>query len=80
MGFPLPDVIVSSVVAAFVSAGITTWWWLYRGARGMHDVLEPVTAITKIAPQPSNQCADEPAPDSGVRPRIGARMHAVDSN
>lgn len=78
MNFPLSDVVVLSAVAAFVSAGITTWWWFSRATRDVRYALEPVTTITQIAPKPSNQCGEDAAPDSGVRVRVGARMRAVD--
>lgn len=80
MGFPIADIVMLSVLAASIFAGLTMWWWLSQRARSLEFELQPMTSLTKFAPKPANEVLEEAAPDSSVRIRIGARVRAVDSN
>ena len=80
MSFPIADIVMLSVLAASISAGLTTWWWLSQRVRSLQFELQPMTALTKFAPKPANEVVEEAAPDSSVRIRVGARLRAVDSH
>ncbi len=79
MNFPMSDVVMLSVLAASVSAGITMWWWLSERVRSLQVELEPMTALLKCAPMPANEVMEEVARDSSIRIRVGAHLRAVDS-
>jgi hypothetical protein len=79
MGFPISDIVMLSVLAASIFAGLTMWWLLSQRARNLQYELEPMTALTRFAPRPANEVMDvDVAPDSSVRIRPGARVRAVD--
>lgn len=77
MGFPNSDLVMLSVLAASVFAGITMWFWLSQRVRNLQIELEPMTALLKFAPMPANEVTDEVARDSSVRIRVGAHLRAV---
>ncbi len=79
MGFPNPDLVMLSVLAASISAGILMWLWLSQRVRSFHYELEPMTALTRFAPMPANEVLEEVARESSVRIRVGAHLRAVDS-
>lgn len=80
MSFPMSDLVMLSVLAAAVFAGLAVWTWLSQRTRDLPFDLQPMTALTKLAPKPANEATEEAAPDSSIRIRIGARVRAVDSH
>ena len=79
MSFPNSDLVMLSVLAASVFAGIAMWFWLSQRVRNLPVELEPMTALLKFAPMPANEVTEEIARDSSVRIRAGVRLRAVDS-
>lgn len=79
MSFPISDVVMLSVLAASVFAGITMWWWLSQRIRSLEYELEPMTSLMRFAPRPANEVTEEVARDSSIRIRVGAHLRVVDS-